>query len=117
MLEFDGPDGILSLTKQSENTVYAVGLRAPDEPKTGFKRAEYVLRQLAQQTGGRAFFPGHVNDLTDVYTQIAEELSSQYTVGYTPKNTRRDGTWRRLVVRVNKPDAVVRTKQGYLAPR
>ena len=60
-----------------------------------------MLRQLAQETGGRAFFPNQVADLAGVYGQISDELSSQYTVGYTSKNTARDGAWRRVVVRVD----------------
>ena len=78
--------------------------------------AEFVLRQLSQETGGRAFFPNHVGDLSGVYGQISDELSSQYTVGYTSKNNRRDGAWRRVVVRVNRPSTIARTKQGYFGP-
>ena len=52
----------------------------------GFKEAEFVLRQLAQETGGRAFFPNQVAELAGVYGQISDELSSQYTVGYTSRN-------------------------------
>ena len=51
-----------------------------------------------------------------MYGQIAEELSSQYTVGYSSRNPKRDGAWRRIVVRVNRPNLVARTKQGYFAP-
>ena len=54
-----------------------------------------------------------------VYDQIAQELSSQYTLGYTSKNSKRDGAWRRIVVRVMKPGMpglTARTKQGYFAP-
>ena len=51
-----------------------------------------------------------------VYGQISDELSSQYTVGYTSKNNRRDGAWRRVVVRVNRPSTIARTKQGYFGP-
>ena len=114
---FDGPEGILELAKKSETTIYAVGLRQPETLKSkSFNQSEFVLRQLAQQTGGRAFFPSHINELSNVYSQIADELSNQYTLGYSSRNGRRDGTWRRIVVRVNQPDAVVRTKPGYQAP-
>ena len=82
----------------------------------GFKEAEFVLRQLSQETGGRAFFPNQIGDLNAIYGQIAEELSSQYTVGYMSKNNKRDGAWRRIVVRVDRPGATARTKQGYFAP-
>jgi Ca-activated chloride channel family protein len=108
---------VLELAKRSETAVYAIGIRSK-EPRAsgGFKEAEFVLRTLAQETGGRAFFPSSVSDLAAVYTQIAEELSSQYTIGYTSKNPRRDGMWRRVVVRVERPNATARTKQGYYAP-
>ena len=75
-----------------------------------------MLRQFAQETGGRAFFPSRVEDLKDVYGQIADELSSQYTIGYASKNGRRDGGWRRIVVQVARPNAIARTKRGYYAP-
>ena len=75
-----------------------------------------MLRQLAQETGGRAFFPTQVTDLNAIYSQISDELSSQYTVGYTSKSLKRDGAWRRVVVRVNRTGTSARTKQGYFAP-
>ena len=75
-----------------------------------------MLRQLSQETGGRAFFPNHINELNSVYGQISEELSSQYTVGYSSRNPKRDGAWRRVVVRVGRPNSIARTKQGYFAP-
>ena len=75
-----------------------------------------MLRQLAQETGGRAFFAQRVEELKDVYGQIADELSSQYTMGYASKNPRRDGAFRRLVVQVARPNVTPRTKRGYYAP-
>jgi hypothetical protein len=57
-----------------------------------------------------------VSELAAIYGQISEELSSQYTVGYTSKNGRRDGSWRRVVVRVARPNLTARTKLGYFAP-
>jgi Ca-activated chloride channel family protein len=108
---------VLDLAKRSETAIYSIGLRDSDDgPGRGFKEAEFVLRQLSQETGGRPFFPTEATQLPAIYTQISEELSSQYTVGYTSKNTKRDGAWRRIVVRVNRPNLTARTKQGYFAP-
>jgi Ca-activated chloride channel homolog len=110
---------VLDLAKRSETAIYTIGLRENDSTSSGsrlFREAEFVLRQLSQETGGRAFFPNHVADLSGVYGQISDELSSQYTVGYTSKNNRRDGAWRRVVVRVNRPSTIARTKQGYFGP-
>ena len=75
-----------------------------------------MLKQLAQETGGRAFFPNQIAELAGVYDQISAELSSQYTLGYTSKNLKRDGAWRRVLVRVTRPSLVARTKQGYFGP-
>lgn len=110
---------VLDLAKRSETAIYTIGLRASEGPTTttkGFKEAEFVLRQFAQETGGRAFFPNQLADLATVYGQISDELSSQYTVGYTSRNGKRDGAWRRVVVRVNRPSLTARTKLGYFAP-
>lgn len=110
---------VLDLAKRSETAIYTIGMRAGEGPGTatrGFKEAEFVLRQFSQETGGRAFFPNQLADLNNVYGQIADELSSQYTVGYTSRNPKRDGAWRRIVVRVNRPNIIARTKLGYFAP-
>lgn len=110
---------VLELAKRSETAIYAIGLGSIDRSSSsgrGFKEAEFVLRQLSQETGGRAFFPSQLADLASVYGQISDELSSQYTVGYTSRNGRRDGAWRRIVVRVNRANLTARTKLGYFAP-
>ncbi|PYR24374.1 MAG: hypothetical protein DMF98_15590, partial [Acidobacteria bacterium] len=107
---------VLDLAKRSETAIYSIGLRSAEGPSTsmkGFKEAEFVLRQFAQETGGRAFFPTQVADLTNIYGQIGDELSSQYTVGYTSKNQRRDGGWRRIVVRREEQ----RSQRGCIAGR
>lgn len=108
---------VLELAKRSETAIYTIGLQAKDSAQTkGFREAEFVLRQFAQETGGRAYFPSRVEELKDVYGQIADELSSQYTIGYASKNGRRDGGWRRVVVQVARPNMTARTKRGYFAP-
>jgi Ca-activated chloride channel homolog len=109
-------DEVLDLAKRSETAIYAIGLRTPGERTRGFTDAEFVLRQLTQQTGGRVFFTRQVSELASVYGQIADELSSQYMLGYSSKNPKRDGAWRRIVVRVAAPNSQARAKQGYYAP-
>jgi VWFA-related protein len=112
-------DEVLDLAKRSETAIYAIGLGSLEGSSSrgrGFKEAEFVLRQLSQETGGRAFFPSQLGDLANIYGQISDELSSQYTVGYTSRNARNNGAWRRIVVRVSRPNVTARTKQGYFAP-
>ena len=107
---------VLDLAKRSETAIYTIALRGPDTQTKGFHEAEYVMRTLAQETGGRPFFPARIDDLSGVYSQIADELASQYTLGYTSKNPRRDGAWRRVVVQVGRAGLVTRAKKGYYAP-
>jgi Ca-activated chloride channel homolog len=111
-------EDVLDLARRSETAIYAIGLmeETAGGQSKGFREATYALRQLANDTGGRAFFPADMRSLSAVYGQIYDELSSQYTIGYTSKNSRRDGAWRRLVVRVARPNVQARTKQGYFAP-
>ena len=109
-------DEVLDLAKRSETAIYTIALRGADTQTRGFREAEFVMRQLAQETGGRAFFPSKIEDLNGVYSTIADELASQYTLGYTSRNAKRDGAWRRVVVQVNKANSTPRTKKGYYAP-
>ncbi len=109
-------DEVLDLAKRSETSIYTIALRGSDVQAKGFREAEFVMRTLAQETGGRSFFPAKIDDLNGVYTQIADELASQYTLGYTSANPRRDGAWRRVVIQVSRPNVTPRTKKGYYAP-
>jgi len=108
---------VMDLAKRSATTIYAIGLQSKESSLArGFREAEFVLRQLAQETGGRAFFPQRAEDLGGIYGEIADELASQYVLGYASTNPRRDGAWRRLVVQVNRQGTTARTKRGYFAP-
>ncbi|MDO8835843.1 MAG: VWA domain-containing protein [Vicinamibacterales bacterium] len=108
---------VLEQAKRSETAIYAIALKSKDYlTSKGYNEADYVLRQLTTQTGGRVFFPTAVNELPDIYRQISEELSSQYALGYSSRNAKRDGRWRRIVVRITRPGVLARTKQGYYGP-
>jgi Ca-activated chloride channel family protein len=106
---------VLDIAKRSETAIYSIGINT-DDGSTSFREADFVLRQLAQETGGRAFFPDDTENLAGIYEQISDELSSQYSVGYVSANPLRDGRWRRIVVRTNREKIATRTKQGYFGP-
>ena len=109
-------DEVLDLAKRSETSIYTIALRGSDSQAKGFREAEFVLRTLARETGGRSFFPLKVEDLAGVYAQIADELASQYAVGFVSHNPKRDASWRRLAVQLARPNLTARTKNGYYAP-
>jgi Ca-activated chloride channel homolog len=113
LIEFDE---VLDLAKRSETSIYAIGLRQGEIARREFKEAEFVLKQLANETGGRAYFPTDARELAKIYQTIWDELSSQYSIAYSSGNPKRDGAWRRVQVRLLKPSLTARTKQGYYGP-
>ena len=100
-------DEVLELAKRSETAIYAIGLSRRSKGTTARRptRRTSSLRQLTTQTGGRVFFPSTADELRSIYALISEELSSQYLLGYTSRTPKRDGRWRRIVVRARRPGA------------
>lgn len=109
---------LMELLKVSDATVYAIGSLA-HQSLSGRLPQERVLRQIAEVTGGQAFFPTDVKELDKVYDQVLAELRAQYTIGYLSTNGTRDGAWRKVDVKLNKPGARglrIRARKGYFAP-
>ncbi len=110
-------DEVLDLAKRSETAIYTIGLRTQEDAQTkGFKEAEFVLRQLAQETGGRAFFPSKVEDLASVYADFrraGEPVHWSATPRRTPSATAPGAAsssgWTGRA-------STARTKQGYFGP-
>jgi Ca-activated chloride channel homolog len=109
---------LLDAVTESDTLIYTIGLGIGQPVGTRVDSAQgaFVLKRLAQQTGGRAFFPKAPKDLASVYAEIRQELSRQYSLAYESNSARRNGEWRRITVRVNRPDVIVRNKLGYFAP-
>ncbi len=120
-----GFEEVLDLARRAGVTIYTVGLKsdvqlmrekAQRNGRRYFDQSDYALRTLAEETGARSFFPAGAQDLAAVYATVAAELSSQYALGYVPRNPVRNGAWRRLVVRVaEQPGVRSRTRSGYFA--
>lgn len=108
---------LLDVTKRSHTAIYTIGLalEAPASSKS-LETGEFVLRRLAQETGGQLFTAKQPSELSNVYTQIADELTTQYVLGYLSTNGGRNGTWRATNVRVRRPNVQARTRPGYYAP-
>ncbi len=90
------------------------GIRA-DGLRYNLRLAQDSLQIMADETCGMAFI--NSNDLSSAYTRIVEDNSAYYVLGYYPTNDRRDGRFRDIEVRVTRPGLVVRSRNGYLAPR
>ena len=105
---------VLAMVQQSDVIVYTVGLF--DEYDTD--RNPGVLKQLAKASGGEAFFPQEIPDVTNVLQAVSRDIRNQYTIGYVPTNGKRDGTYRNVRVKLTGPHAdrwIVRTRTGYFA--
>jgi len=114
-------DQVLQLARSTEIAIYTISLRpdrVQDRNRLSFSQATHLLTALSRETGGQVHFPNSLSELDSVYDRIAEELRTQYSIGYVSSNQRRDGKWRRIVVRTpDRDDLQVRHKIGYYAPR
>jgi VWFA-related protein len=81
------------------------------------ERGDRVLKRFSDETGGRMFSPFKLQELTEDFLNIGEELRAQYTLAYRPTNAERDGTFRRIRINVADRRYQVRARQGYYAPR
>lgn len=80
-------------------------------------QARGILRGLAERSGGRSFVSKGGQELNDAFSKIIDEISHQYTIGYYPANSARDGTYRKIHVTTSRPNLKLRAKDGYQAPR
>lgn len=110
-------EDVVDRAKRSDVLVFTIGLRDRTVGTRPANEYDFVLRTLAQTTGARYFLVDSEVQLPEIYTQIADELAAQYTIGYISRNTVRDGAWRQVSVRINQPGVVARTRAGYYVPR
>jgi len=104
-----------TLLRASDITLYAVGFLSHLSQSVQMDQ-RLKIRQLAEVTGGLAFFPNVIKELDATYDKVLAEIRAQYTIGYLSTNTRTDGRWRKVEIRVKRPGLKVRTRQGYFAP-
>ena len=108
-----------NLLRASDVTVYAIGFQSNLRSRAR-QRQRMVLGRLTELTGGAAYFPQSTGALEGIYESIVEELDARYSLGFVSTNTRRDGSWREVEVRL-RPEradlrrARVRVREGYYA--
>jgi Ca-activated chloride channel homolog len=107
----------LTALKASDVTVYVVGFL---EHQGAREKMEHRMRltQLAEATGGLAFFPGSQKEIDHAYVQVLADVNARYLLGYISSNQANDGRWRKLDVRVTRPGLAsvkVRARKGYFA--
>jgi Ca-activated chloride channel homolog len=107
----------IEMAQKSDTVIYAVGTNPTELFATSRDRGNKFLKRLTEETGGRLFLPVKLEDLTQSFLQISEELRSQYTLGYFSTNTKRDGSYRRIKITTTNKLFRVRARDGYYASR
>lgn len=106
--------------RESEVQIYSIGIYDLFAPTTEEREGPALLREISENTGGRMFPVVDLQDLADTAQKISQELRNEYVIGYTPTDRKRDGTWRKLKVRLNPPPGLptltVHNREGYYAP-
>jgi Ca-activated chloride channel family protein len=103
----------IEMAQRSEVLIYAIST----DDSGLILRGDKVLEDLASATGGRAFFPFKMKDITRSFAAIEDELRSQYAVSYKPSDFDADGRYRSIQITTLKKDLQVRARRGYYAPR
>jgi VWFA-related protein len=103
----------IEMAQRAEVIIYAIST----DDSGLILRGDKALEHLAETTGGRAFFPFKMKDVTRAFAAIEEELRSQYVVSYRPADFDADGRYRSIEIIALKGDLQVRARKGYYAPR
>jgi len=107
---------LMTLIRASDVTVYSVGFL---EHSRGRIEERAHLMQIAEATGGQAFFPSTMKDIEASYDKVVAQIRAQYSLAYTSTNTKQDGAWRKVEIRVTRPDlkgSKILARRGYFAP-
>ena len=104
----------MDLLKASQVTIYAIGL--VENAGSARTQLQMTLRQIAESTGGQAFFPTAMKDVESAYEKVLAEINGQYHLGYVSNNTATDGAWRKVEIKLKRGDLRVRARKGYFGP-
>ena len=103
----------VEMAQRAEVIIYAISTNT-----SGVKlRGDKVLEYFAEQTGGKAFFPFKIEDVANAFTEISDELRSQYAISYKPADFTPDGKYRKIEILAENKKYHVRARKGYYAPR
>ena len=109
---------VMTLLRGSDVTVYPVGfLQHQSASSRNLQRVR--LSQIAEESGGEAFFPLSMKEIEAAYERILTQVRAQYMLGYISTNTAQDGRWRKVEIKVRRPDLKgvrIQTRKGYFGP-
>jgi Ca-activated chloride channel homolog len=106
----------LEMAQKSDASIYAISTNSSGFFGLTAPKADKVLKRLAEETGGRAFFPFKAEDLSESFQDIGDELRSQYSLAYRSSNPNRDGSFRSIKIETDRKNLKVKARKGYYAP-
>ena len=111
---------VKSQVREADVEIYSIGIFDPYAATPEERTGPLLLNELCEETGGRMFRVDDLSEMSDIAEKISTELRNQYVIGYTPKDIRRDGKWRKVKVKLNPPQGLppltVHARTGYYAP-
>jgi Ca-activated chloride channel family protein len=121
-------DELVAKVQESDVQVFCVGFLNPVPDKGLFghwsksipEKAHDALQRIAEETGGKAFFPQKLVEINPIVAEIAHDLRNQYSIGYISSNSARDGTYRRVKIVLDGAGTTnnhLRYRRGYTAPK
>jgi Ca-activated chloride channel family protein len=106
---------VMTFVRASDVTVYAIGL-LEHQPSSVKNEQRMRLQQITEATGGRAFFPYSMKEVDAAYEKILGQIRAQYSLGYISSNQKANGHWRKVDIKVKRPDVRIQARKGYFAP-
>lgn len=116
-LSLETVSSTLEMAQRSDVAIFAISTNSSGFFGLTAPKADKLLKRLAEETGGRAFFPFKAEDLSQSFQDIAAELRSQYSLAYRSSNVNRDGSFRAIKIEPERKNLKVKSRKGYYAPR
>ncbi len=116
-LSLETVNSTLEMAQRSDVAIFTISTNSSGFFGLTAPKADKLLKRLADETGGRAFFPFKAEDLSQSFQDIAAELRSQYSLAYRSSNVNRDGTFRAIKIEPERKNVKVKSRKGYYAPR
>jgi Ca-activated chloride channel family protein len=115
-MSFETLESTLAIAQRTDVSIYTIstntsGFFGMESPKN-----DKVLKRLAEETGGRAFFPAKIDEMAMNFQEISQELKSQYSVAYRSSDRKKDGSFRSIRINTPRKDVRLNYRKGYYAP-
>src|SRR5437016_3892354 len=110
------PGEVMEAAQRNNVPIYVVSVNSIDIPSDEPNLHDRTLEMFGTETGGKAFFPKKLKDLSSHLAAISKELRSQYTIAYRSTNDKRDGSYRKIRIEVRNTQYSVHARSGYYAP-